>query len=469
MLMKRISTFYPVVLSLSLVLAGWCQARDVGRARALLPPKPATPYFAAFEPKPAPQPEGLILRKGDRLAICGDSITEQKMYSRIMETYLTVCVPELEITTRQYGWSGETAPGFLRRMTNDCLRFHPTVATTCYGMNDHGYRPYEEKIGSAYRGNSTAIIEAFKANGVRPIQGSPGCVGKMPGWVKSANGTVTDLNLNLCTLRNIGIEIADQEEVGFADVFWPMLTAGVVAQERYAPNYAIAGQDGVHPGWAGQLIMAYAFLKAFGLNGDLGTFTVDVKSDQAELTGGHKVVSCKAGEVQILSSRYPFCASGDLKRDDSIRSAMTLVPFNQELNRLVLKVKNGAAEKYKVTWGSESRTYSAKDLASGVNLAEDFPNNPFSEAFAKVDKAVATKQSYETKQIKSIFHGLSQNKNAEDIKDPEVKRLYALRNAEGKWDKDQLAEETEKTRTPLAQAIKDAFVPVTHTIKIQAE
>jgi len=49
------------------------------------------------------------------------------MYSRIMETYLTVCVPELDISVRQYGWSGETAPQFLARMTNDCLRFNPTV------------------------------------------------------------------------------------------------------------------------------------------------------------------------------------------------------------------------------------------------------------------------------------------------------------------------------------------------------
>src|SRR5207253_4018792 len=102
---------------------------------------------AKFHPLKAPRPHGLVLREGDRLAICGDSITEQKMYSRIIEDYLTVCVPDLKITVRQYGWSGERAPGFLGRMTNDCLRFKPTIATTCYGMNDHEYRPYQESIG----------------------------------------------------------------------------------------------------------------------------------------------------------------------------------------------------------------------------------------------------------------------------------------------------------------------------------
>ena len=85
-------------------------------------PLPADPYFTPFRALEGPEPEGLVLRPGDRLTICGDSITEQKMYSRILETYLTVCVPELGVTVRQVGWSGERAPGFLNRMTNDVLR-----------------------------------------------------------------------------------------------------------------------------------------------------------------------------------------------------------------------------------------------------------------------------------------------------------------------------------------------------------
>src|SRR5208283_2300909 len=84
------------------------------------------PYFQGLLLLQAPQPKGQVLHTGDRLAICGDSITEQRMYSRIMETYLTVALPELKVSTRQYGWSGEQASGFLHRMTNDVLRFGPT-------------------------------------------------------------------------------------------------------------------------------------------------------------------------------------------------------------------------------------------------------------------------------------------------------------------------------------------------------
>src|SRR6202051_393194 len=124
-------------------------------------------YFAKFEPLKAPAPAGLLLQPGDRLAIIGDSITEQKMYSRIIETYLTVCVPDLKITARQFGWSGETAEGFLHRMTNDCLRFQPTVATLCYGMNDHRYGPYTEPHGLWYSTKFSAVARSLKISGAR--------------------------------------------------------------------------------------------------------------------------------------------------------------------------------------------------------------------------------------------------------------------------------------------------------------
>jgi len=81
-----------------------------------------------------------------------------------------------------------------------------------------------------------------------------------------------------------------------------------------------------------------------------------------------------------------------------------------------------------------------------VNLADDFATNPFSEAFVKVDNAVGAKQAYETRQIKDLFHG-----------------------AEGRVDIDKTVALTEEVRAPLAKAIKEAFVPVTHTIKISPE
>ena len=428
-------------------------------------PKPADPFFASYHPLAAPAPSGLLLQKNDRLAICGDSITEQKMYSRIIEDYLTACAPELNVSVRQFGWGGERADGFLKRMTNDCLRFRPNIATTCYGMNDHEYRPYEASIGEAYRQSSTAIVENFQAQGVRVVIGSPGCVGNRAWWQK---GATTDLlNQNLCQLRNIGIEIAERDHANFADVFWPMLIASRVAPQRYGTNYALCA-DGVHPNWAGHAIMAFAFLKALGLNGEIANFTVDLATGRLTVSAGHKLLRSKNGEFEIRSSRYPFCSGcplglaanwyptagyDNLTNSDSLRSGMTFVPFNQDLNRFLLTVKNGSAETYRVCWGDEARVFTREQLAHGVNLAGEFTLNPFSRRFALIDAAVSAKQDFETRQVKTLFRPADDKATPGQI----AQQTQAV-----------LAD-TERLHAALENVIHIAYAPVTYQLKITAE
>ena len=409
-------------------------------------PKPTNSYFAKFNPRRAPAPGPLLLQPGDRLAIIGDSITEQRMYSRIIETYLTACVPELKVTARQFGWSGETAEGFLRRMTNDCLRFQPTVATLCYGMNDFRYRAFDLVNEQWYADRYGAVVKNLENAGARVVLGSAGCVGKVPSWARSGAFTVDELNINLCAFRDRDIGLAEELHARFADVFWPMFQAGYAAQQLYATTnaaYNVCGKDGVHPGWAGHVVMAYAFLRALGLDGDLGTFTVDLGAQTAAATQGHTVESFKDNTLTLTSTRYPFCAEGETNRDNSIRSGTTLVPFFEALSRLRLVVKNAGAANYQIVWGNTTNRYTRAQLADGINLAADFVDNPFSAAFKKVDDAVAAKQAFETHQIKQVFHG-----------------------KQGAADMEKAVADTEGQRAPLAQAIAEAMVPVRHRLTI---
>ncbi|MDH7504373.1 MAG: hypothetical protein QHJ82_16895, partial [Verrucomicrobiota bacterium] len=298
-------------------------------------------------------------------------------------------------------------------------------------------------IGRRYRDSITAIVQAFKNHDVRVVLGSPGCVGPKVPWSKAGS---EEMNLSLCNLRNICIEVASKEGTAFADVFWPMLTAGFEAKRRFGEDYMIAGKDSVHPDWAGHLVMAYAFLKAMGLDGNIGTVKVDLANERVSLTPGHELHGMTRGELTLTSHKYPFCAAGDVNRDNSIRSAMALVPFNAQLNRFILIVTNAPAKSYKIVWGETARTYSAQQLASGVNLADDFIINPFSEPFRKVDEAVAAKQNYETRQVKMLFHG-----------------------DEGRVDMLATVALTEKVREKYVEQIEDAFTPVTHTIRIVPE
>lgn len=407
-------------------------------------------YLARFELRPAPpKPSSPLLHEGDRLAICGDSITEQRKYSRILETYLTVCEPRLKVEVRQFGWSGETAAGFLGRMTNDTLRFHPTIATTCYGMNDHRYVPYTEEIGRRYRESMGDVVKAFEDHGVRVVLGSAGCVGKMPSWVHSATGTVLDLNLNLARLRYIDLDLAAAlRAAGFGDVFKPMIEGDFDARLKYGTNYCLPGRDGVHPGWAGHLVMAYAFLHGLGLKGDLGAITVELRRQHAEGRAGHDVLGMEGEAVKVRSVRYPFCAPQAAPQDDnSIRSGFQWVPFQSELNRLTLVVKDASRNSdYSVVWGGSTKHFKGRELRRGVNLAQAFETTPFDAAFAGVDAAVAAKQEFETRQIQREFHGDA-----------------------GKVDMEGTVRRTEEERERLVAAVRSAFTPVEHTILIRLE
>ena len=441
-----------------LLAAAFCLTPSLATAQITKPPslgtykyetKPDDPAFEKFNLAKAPQPGPMLLKKGDRLAIIGDSITEQKRYSRIIETYLTVAYPQLEITARQYGWSGEKTDGLLRRMQQDVLPFHPTVATLAYGMNDARYRAYDVTNGRWYRDHYTEIVKRLKADDVRVVMGSPGCAGKVATWVKSRSGTIDEQNVNLAALRDIVIDIAAKEEVAFADMFWPMYQAQVFAPRNYGDEqnpYNVAGRDGVHPDWAGHVIMAHGFLRAMGIDGDLGTITIDMETSQASADEHHQVESAAEGKYTFTSDRMPFCASGPIDRDNSIRSGTTLVPFHEDLNRFVLKVIGLKSKTATVTWGENSKQFDADDLEKGILLAKEFPVNPFTPTFDAVDQAVAEKQNYETHQIKSIFHG-----------------------SEGKADIDAAIAKTEAERMPLANKIKEAMKPVTHTISIMAD
>ncbi|MGA0040547.1 MAG: SGNH/GDSL hydrolase family protein, partial [Pirellulales bacterium] len=362
----------------------WAHAHEGTLGPYEYEPKPEHEAFHSVNPRLAPQPGPLLLLEGDRLAICGDSITEQKMYSRVMEAYLTACVPQLKVTVRQYGWSGEKTDGFLHRMEKDCLTFKPDVVTLAYGMNDSRYRPFDVTNGRWYEDHYTAIVRKLKEHGAEVVVGSPGCAGKIASWVKSRSGTLEQHNITLCALRDIAMGVAEREDVRFADIFWPMYQAQVLAPSEHqateADPYLVAGEDGIHPGWEGHLIMAWSMLRALGLDGDLGGISLDLDANTAVASEGHVVDHCGDGRVTITSTRYPFCSRGDENDDATIRSGLTLVPFDEQLNRLTFRVKTSAPGLYRVRWGDSSQVFSSAQLAEGINLAAAFRENPFSDA-----------------------------------------------------------------------------------------
>ena len=230
------------------------------------------------------------------------------------------------------------------------------------------------------------------------------------------------------------------------------MTAMAKAKAKYGDAYVFAGPDGVHPGPNGHLVMAYALLKAMGVDGNIGTISVDLAANKAQATDGHKIVSMDGGAVTVESTRYPFCFYGDPK-GISTRAIVDFFPFNDDLNRFMLVVTNPGADRVKVTWGGQSKEFSAADLAKGVNLAAEFmDDNPFSKPFAAVEQAIREKQERETALIKNFYFPVNQQAPA----------LGNLGDAIAKIDA-----AIEKKIDAGASQDRDAAQPVTHTITIE--
>jgi hypothetical protein len=263
--------------------------------------------------------------------------------------------------------------------------------------------------------------------------------------VKSAKGTWETLNLALLNFRNIDIEVAQSEQVAFADVYWPMLVKGHESRAKYGDGFKLEGNDGVHPGWAGHVMMATAYLEGLGLRGDVGQINVDLVAGKATAREGQRVVKFENGVVSLRSFRIPFSFEpGDITKDNTIAAGVALADFQKKLNRLTLKVAGAKTAQVKVTWGDVSKLFTGEQLAKGVNLAAEFPQNPTSPAFAQIWKAVAEKQAYETKQIKTLF-----------------------RSKEAKADMEAVAKSSQVEFDRLAAALKAVVKPVDSMIKVE--
>jgi hypothetical protein len=204
--------------------------------------------------------------------------------------------------------------------------------------------------------------------------------------------------------------------------------------------------------------MAYSFLKALGCDGDIGTITVDLTAGKAEASSGHKILSCADGRVAIESSRYPVCFCCDPAKQEVTRAVLEVFPFNEDLNRFRLVVRNIPGirsipgKRVKVAWGPAASEFSAAQLERGINLAAEFLDNPFCEPFGKVQEQVAAQQLAEVALVKEQMNSLGVLGELASREQDAIERLRAV-----------LVKRDHDFREAPAACVK----PVRHVIKIE--
>src|SRR5262245_52118008 len=110
--------------------------------------------LASFIPEALAE-DSFAIRDGDRVVFYGDSITDQRLYTTFVETYIVTRFPHMNVSFVHSGWGGDRVSGggggpIDRRLARDVFAYKPTVVTVMLGMNDAGYQTFKQPIFDRY-------------------------------------------------------------------------------------------------------------------------------------------------------------------------------------------------------------------------------------------------------------------------------------------------------------------------------
>ncbi len=313
------------------------------------------------------------LRSGDRVVFYGDSITDQRLYTTFVETFVLTRFPDLEVSFVHSGWGGDRVGGggggpIDLRLQRDVLAHDPTVVTIMLGMNDASYRAFDEAIFETYANGYRHILNTLAAAkpGLRVtlIQPSPFDDVTRPPSVEGG--------YNAVLLRYGGFvnELAAERGLGAAD-----LNTGVVAalQKAEAANPEMAERiipDRVHPGPAGHLLMAGELLKAWQAPATVTAVDIDARGMRVVEARNTKVSEFNATNGLSwtqLDKALPMPL--DLA-DPVIKLAVESSDFMETLNQQPLRITGLAPGRYALSIdGEPACEASAEEWAAGINLA----------------------------------------------------------------------------------------------------
>jgi lysophospholipase L1-like esterase len=340
-----------------------------------------------------------FFKDGDVVVMIGDSITEQHLYSNYVEMWTVTRFPAWKLTFRNTGIGGDTSRGGNARFKRDVLRYNPSAMTVDFGMNDGGYGGFNEGRFKAYYDGLQGMADQAKAANIRAAWITP-----QPLDTGEAGKTEPSAyNKTLEQFSEQGPKVIAEKNGGvFVDQFHPYFSVLSKARGQMDKYSRITGGDAVHPGPAGQSLMAASILKGLSFPALVASVEID-----AAKVGTPTTKNCTASQVGSKDGGIAW-----EQRDDALpffppeaTGILKWAPILEELNDYQLKVTGLGDGKYEVRLGGKTvATYTAGELAKGVNLAVPaLKEGPIADQVKAVKSAVEKKNKYHHD---SIFRGI---------------------------------------------------------------
>src|SRR5688572_25210921 len=306
------------------------------------------------------------LRDGDTVVFLGDSITAERTYGKVVETYTLLRFPERKVRFVNAGWGGDTAAGGLARLERDVFARGATVVTVAYGINDIGWggkadAEHRQKYLDSVRG----IVERCKERGVRVFICSAAVTGTDPD--KSEN----DFLQKMC---DDGMKISTSRGEGVIDVQRTMrdvqrrIKAANAKEADDKKKETLHAADGIHLNELGQTAMGFAIIKGLGAPREVSSVSIDAPSGRVDSSEGCSVTDVTAADGTLSFTRL----DGGLPLNFGLFGGLKsrFIPIPDEINRYTLTVKGLSPGQYEITASDRKLgTFAADRLEAGVNLA----------------------------------------------------------------------------------------------------
>jgi len=189
----------------------------------------------------------LPFKDGDRVVFVGDTIIERDAAYGYLETEIIRRLPDLKLTFRNLGWSGDTPAGISRayfdspdvgfqRLIEQVKATQPTILVVGYGMADS----LENATPQAFEASMNHFLDSIKETQARLVFLSP--VNLSPERIKAEHGKL------LTAYAGVIKKIADERKGQFVDL------------TSKSPPKELVDANGIHLNEAGHRWFAHEVL-----------------------------------------------------------------------------------------------------------------------------------------------------------------------------------------------------------------
>jgi len=335
-------------------------------------------------------------KKGDRVAIIGDSITHSRIYHiKLYEFYVTR-FPNREFRMYNCGVSGGSTRSALESLEWDILADKPNKATILLGMNDfclydYGKDKTDEKARKkqlqkveVFTARMTELVQKLIARGVKVILITPTIYDDTSDSEKlqKIRSYHHGANKGLGNIDKAVRKIAEKFNCELIDFHAPMDAVNKREQKK-DPKFSLT-QDRVHPTNFGNMVMLYLILKAQDMPKYVSKMVLNAADGKVlkQINCDIKLIKSGKNEVEFdcLEKSLPFPIPAYTKEQEKI------LPLQTEFNQETLKVAGLAPGEYEILIdGVKIIWTNAEDLAAGINLV-DFVNTPMFKQAMRIDK-----------------------------------------------------------------------------------